>query len=60
VSGATHPGIEHDYHGMIFDFSKNGKVMVNMIEYIKNIVADLPEEITATKTSPAADHIFEV
>ena len=43
---------------MIFDFSKKGKVMMNMIEYIKNIVAKFLEETTALKTSPAADHFF--
>jgi hypothetical protein len=34
--------------------------MVNMIEYIKNIVPNFPEEITVIKTSPAADHLFKV
>jgi hypothetical protein len=45
---------------MIFDFSAKGKVMVTMMEYIKNIIRDFPEEITGTKTSPAADHLFTV
>jgi hypothetical protein len=45
---------------MLFDFSKKGKVVVNMIEYIKNIIDDLPEEIVWTKTSGVADHLFEV
>ena len=34
--------------------------MINMIEYIKNIITDFPEEITAIWTSPAADHLFTV
>ena len=29
-----------------------------MMEYIKNIIKDFPEEIVGTKTSPAADHQF--
>ncbi len=29
-------------------------------EYIKTIIADFPEEITTTKTTPAADHLFQV
>ncbi len=57
---ATHRGKVHDYLGMIFDFSAKGKVMVTMVEYIKNIIKDFPEEITGTKTSPAADHLFTV
>jgi hypothetical protein len=43
---------------MIFDFSDKGKMIVNMVEYIKNIIADFPEEIVGTRTSPAADHLF--
>jgi hypothetical protein len=34
--------------------------MVTMMEYIKTILTDFPEEITGTKTSPAADHLFLV
>ncbi len=45
---------------MIFDFSKEGKVMVNMIEYIKTIIGNFPEEIITTRVSPAADHLFTV
>ncbi len=50
----------HDYLDMIFDFSAKGKVMVTMIEYIKNIIKDFPQEIMMTKPSPAADHLFTV
>ncbi len=60
VTVVLHQGKVHDYLGMIFNFSKKGKVMVNMIEYIKNIIDDFPEEIVGTKTTPAADHLFEV
>ena len=60
VAVVTHRGKVHDYLGMIFDFSPKGKVMVTMMEYIKNIIKDFPEEIVGTKTSPAADHLFTV
>ena len=50
----------YDYLGMIFDFSHEGKVMVNMIEYINSIIDQFPEEIIAIKTSPAVDHLFMV
>jgi hypothetical protein len=59
VSVATHQGKVHYYLGIIFDLSTKGKVVVNMIEYIKNIVASFPEEITTLKTSPVADHLFK-
>jgi len=60
VAVATHRGKVHNYLGMIFDFSPKGKVMVTMMEYIKNIIKDFPEEIVGTKTSPAAHHLFTV
>jgi hypothetical protein len=60
VSAATHQGNVHDYLGMILDFSKKRKVMVTMIEYIKNIVANFPKEIIGLKPSSAADHLFKV
>ncbi len=60
VPVATHRGKVHGYLGMIFDYSKKGKVMINMIEYTKNIIRDFPEEITAVRTSPVADHLFTV
>jgi hypothetical protein len=34
--------------------------MINMIEYIKIIIADFPEEIVAIRTSPVANHLFTV
>jgi hypothetical protein len=44
VSVATHQGKIHDYLGMILDFSKERKVMVNMIEYIKTIIGNFPKK----------------
>jgi hypothetical protein len=60
VTVATHIGKVHDYLGIIFNYSKKGKVMINMIENIKSIVMDFLEEIMAIWTSPAADHLFTV
>ena len=55
----THQGEVHDYLGMIFDYSESkGKVMINMIEYIKSIINNVLDEITAIRTSLAADHLF--
>ena len=48
---ATHRRKVHDYLGMIFIFLLKGKIMVTMMEYIKNIIKDFPEEIVGTKTS---------
>jgi hypothetical protein len=60
VMVVAHQGAVHDYLGKIFDFSVKGKVMINMIENIKNIIADFPEEIVAIRMSLAADHLFTV
>jgi hypothetical protein len=45
---------------MIFNFTEKGKVAIIMIKYIKNIISDFPEEITAVPTSSVADHLFTV
>jgi hypothetical protein len=56
----AHQVAVYDYLGMIFDFSVKGKVMINMIKYIKNMIANFSEEIVAIRTSPAVDHLFTV
>jgi hypothetical protein len=58
VTVVARQGAVHDYLGMIFDFSVKGKAMINMIEYIKNIIANFPEEIMAIRTSLAPDRLF--
>ena len=60
VSAATHQGKVHNYLGIIFDFTEKGKVAINMIKYVKNIISDFLEEITAVGTSLVADHLFTV
>ncbi len=56
----AYQGAVHNYLGMIFDFSVKRKVMINMINYIKNIITNFPVEIMAIRTSPAVDHLFTV
>jgi hypothetical protein len=60
VSVATLRGKVHNYLGKIFDFTEKGKVAINMIKYIKNIISDFPEEITTIRTSLVEDHLFTV
>ena len=45
---------------MWLDFSLDGKVQVQMFDYIDNMLGDLPEDMCGTVTSPAADHLFAV
>jgi hypothetical protein len=48
------------YPGMIIDFSVKGKVMINMIKYIKNIIADFLEGNMVIRTNLAMDYLFTV
>ena len=45
---------------MVIDFSIPGKVMFTMIDYIKDMLRDLPKDIDGTAPTPAASHLFEV
>ena len=45
---------------MWLDFSLDGKVQVQMFDYIDNMLGDLPEDMCGMVTSPAADHLFTV
>ena len=45
----AHTGKVYDYLGMIFDYTHDGKVMTNQIEYIKLIIDEFPEEIKRTR-----------
>ena len=55
-----HRGKKHDYLGMWLDFSLDGKVQVQMFDYIDNMLADLPEDMCGMVTSPTADHLFTI
>ena len=53
-------GNRHDYLGMILDFSKRGKVMVDMTGYVKKMLEEFPETIKDNVTTPASDKVFDV
>jgi hypothetical protein len=53
-------GKVHDYLGMTLDFSEDGKIKITMIDYIKNMLAELPEDMAGEAATPAANHLFEV
>ena len=52
-------GKKHDYLGMSLDFSKEGAFVVDMEEYLKEIIKDLPEDMNGTVIIPTADHLFK-
>ena len=54
-------GKKHDYLGMTLDYTKSGKVAVDMTEYIENkILNDLPDDFNGTAVTPAANHLFDI
>lgn len=58
--GGGAQGKVHDYLGMMLNFTFEGHIIINMAEYTGTIIADFPEEITGVRTTPAADHLFDV
>ena len=49
-------GPVHEYLGMTIDFSVTGKVKFSMIDYIKDMLEGLPDDMTGESVTPAADH----
>ena len=45
---------------MTFDFSKSGAFIVDVEEYLKEIMKNMLEDMNGTATNPAADHVFKV
>jgi DNA polymerase II large subunit len=56
---SIHTGNIHDYLGMIIDFSKRGKVVFQMTDYIRNMLDELPDDFDGTATTPATSHLFK-
>jgi Reverse transcriptase (RNA-dependent DNA polymerase) len=50
----------HDYLGMILNFTEKGKVKIDMSEYVKMVLHDLPSEMIGTSATPAANFLFNV
>ena len=50
----------HDYLGMILDFSKPGGLTVDMIDYIKTIMAEMPKDMEGTAKTPAENNLFKI
>jgi hypothetical protein len=53
-------GSLHDYLGMTLDFSSEGKVKITMVDYIQNMLNDLPSDMDGEAATPAANHLFDV
>jgi hypothetical protein len=53
-------GKVHDYLGMELDYSINGQVTINMSDYIKTIISEIPEDMRGVASTPASNHLFVV
>ena len=55
----TH-GKKHEYLGLEIDFSIDGKVIFTMINYIKEMLDELPLDMAGLAATPAARNFFNV
>ena len=58
-------GKVHDYLGMTFDFSQDGKVIIDMVDYMESMVDEFsvpfkPTHTAHTSSNPADDDLFSV
>ncbi len=57
---AESTGKQHNYSGMIFNFSSKNEVQINMNLYISKIIKESPEEIIGKSATRAGDHLFKI
>jgi Reverse transcriptase (RNA-dependent DNA polymerase) len=50
----------HEYLGMRFDFTERGAVTVDMSDYVKAVIADMPQDMIGKAVTPAANHLFDI
>ncbi len=53
-------GSVHDYLGMTLDYSNPGCVRIDMSEYVKMVLHDIPDKFVGVANTPAALHLYEV
>ena len=53
-------GKKHDYLGMILDYNLDGKLKVDMVYYIENMVEEFPEVLNGKGKAPWNDSLFKV
>lgn len=55
-----HQGKKHDYLDMTLDYSEKGYIKIDMCEYVQKLLVEMPDGMTGTAKSPAADHLFQI
>ena len=50
----------HEYLGMTIDWSVDGRVMFTMCDYLKDILAEAPDEFDSKDMTPTVSDLFQV
>jgi hypothetical protein len=53
-------GKKHDYLGMLLDYTESGVIKIDMRKYLAKIIADMPEDMDGTASSPPADYLSTI
>jgi hypothetical protein len=53
-------GKEHDYLGIHLDYTRKGKVIITMIDYIQSVLREAQDDMSGIANSPAANHLFSI
>lgn len=53
-------GTKHVYLGMLLDYSVPGEVKVDMTDYVRDMIADFPEDLKGSVSTPATENLFKV
>jgi hypothetical protein len=56
---SVHTGDIHEYLGISIDFSKKGKVIFQMTDYIQNMLDELPNDFDGTAATPATSYLLK-
>ena len=53
-------GCKHAYLGMLLDYSRKGKVIIDMTSYVKDMWEEFPQELDGQVRTPATKHLYEI
>jgi hypothetical protein len=53
-------GNYHEYLGMHLDFSKKGRVTVEMTKYVTNLISQVPADMSGLANTPSLSHLLQV
>ena len=55
----AHRGTKHVCLGMTLDYSKDGEVKVDMVDYVQSMIDEFPEELSGRAATVANDGMFD-